>query len=218
MSVIPRIRAAIGSAHDEIETTPYAVAIMSGGITRSDYVVSIAQLHAIHAALESVVNEGPIAQFFDPEMIRTTALDRDLAYWQADRNEIALLPETESTVAAIHSAAANSPLSLIGMIYVMEGSRMGSLVIAGPLAKALGTTPVAGQGLDYHTEGSQSLRGRLGAWKQRVEQANFDESQIDAIQTAAVRLMDELNQLYQAFPVSGNRNRRGAQRKEAMLA
>ena len=101
MSVISGIRAAIAAAHDEIETTRYAVAIMNGGITTSDYLTSLVQLNAIHTALESVVDTTSAAAFFDDQMIRSTAIERDLAYWQVDGSSIELLSETDTVVTLI---------------------------------------------------------------------------------------------------------------------
>jgi len=202
MSITQQIRTAIAPLHNQIEKTAYSHAIMSGGLSVDDYVVSIAQLLRIHEAVETHAANEPVAGFFDPAMARTEALQRDLGFWGADLGELTTLPETDRTVAWIHSLHRTEPIGLLGLVYVLEGSRMGSLVIAKPLAAALGTLPVEGKGLDYHTEGARETPMRLKSWKAKIDQNPFSQLEIESIIQSSVTFMDLLNQVYDALPVS----------------
>jgi heme oxygenase len=202
MNVIARIRTAISSAHESIEKTPYSVAIMRGNIGISDYVVSLAQLHAVHQALEEVAPNSALSDFFDDEMVRTEALKRDLKFWGIRLADLTILPETAATTQLIRNSVESNPVSLLGFIYVLEGSRMGSLVIVKPLSAAFQVTPHDGQGLDYHTDGARKTPGRLAAWKARVEQLELTTSDVDIMESAAVGLMESLTSLYAKLPTS----------------
>jgi heme oxygenase len=202
MTLFNRIRTAIARSHDQIEKTNYSIAIMSGGMHVSDYVVSLAQLHAIHKTLEETVASSPSSDLFYPEMVRTSALERDLAFWGTELASLESMPETLSTCELIRDTIAENPVSAIGFIYVLEGSRMGSLVIVKPLSKSLGVTPVDSQGLDYHTEGARQTPARLARWKAEVEQRDWTESQMVAVESTAVSFMESLTRLYEKLPVS----------------
>ena len=57
-------------------------------------------------------------------------------------------------VGAIAGWSANEPWALLGPLHVVEGSRMGSMVLCRSLGRAFGLDPRrAGTGLDYHTDG-----------------------------------------------------------------
>jgi len=204
MTVINRLRSAIAVSHDQIEKTPYSIAIMNASIGISDYIVSLAQLYAIHHTLESVSSHNQFAAYFSDEMIRTSAIKRDLKFWGASLADIAIMPEAAATCTLIEQAATKEPASILGFIYVLEGSRMGSLVIVKPLAAALQVTPHDSQGLDYHTEGARQTPARLGVWKARVEQIGLSESDVHTIERATTAFMESLTTLYAKLPVNEN--------------
>lgn len=202
MNVITRIRAAISTAHESIEKTPYSLAIMSASIGISDYAVSLAQLHAVHHALEAVAANTEFSDFFDNDMVRTAAIKRDLSFWGARLADFTIMSESQATADLIRTSVEKDPVSLLGLIYVIEGSRMGSLVIVKPLSAAFQVTPHDGQGLDYHTEGARKTPGRLAAWKARVEQLGLSDADVAIMESAAVRLMESLTSLYAKLPAS----------------
>ncbi len=202
MNVINRIRAAISRAHESIERTPYSIAIMSGSIGISDYAVSLAQLHEIHQALEAAAPNSAFSDFFDNEMLRTPAIKRDLSFWGVRLADLTIMPETQTITQLIRTSVASDPVSLLGFIYVLEGSRMGSLVIVKPLSAAFQVAPHDGQGLDYHTDGARKTPGRLAAWKARVGQLGLTESDVTIMEAAAVGLMESLTSLYAKLPAS----------------
>jgi heme oxygenase len=157
-------------------------------------------LHAVHLALETTVVGTSSEDVFFAEMIRTPALLRDLKHWGYELENLDVMPETLETCDLIRDTIANDPIAAIGFIYVLEGSRMGSLVIVKPLAKALNVTPTDAQGLDYHTEGARQTPARLARWKAEVEQRDWSEERIASVESAAVNFMESLNRLYAMLP------------------
>lgn len=202
MTLFNRLRNAIAISHDQIEKTDYSVAIMSGRISVDDYAISLAQLHAIHSVLETTVADTLASDVFYPEMVRTPALLRDLAYWGHQLSDFSIFPATLNICDLIKQMIAKNPISAIGFLYILEGSRMGSLVIVKPLAAALGVAPNDSQGLDYHTEGARQTPARLARWKGDLEQRSWSEAQILSIEKTAVTFMESLNHLYAILPAN----------------
>ena len=94
------------------------------------------------------------------------------------------------------AAEAGDP-ELLGVIYVVGGSRMGGLVLVRHLAEGLGLPP--GPGLLYHLEGAEGFprawRGVCG----RLDGALAGEGEVARFVGAARRTMEEFFGLYGAL-------------------
>ena len=200
MSLMNMVRSAISVSHQQIELTPFSQGMMNGSLRRSDYANGLVQLWHIHDELEnSVLKSTPIAEYFTPEMIRTKTIAKDLKAFAFSLDSFKPMNETLAIVTRFRKWANEQPYSLLGCIYVLEGSRMGSLVIAKPLSKTLGLEPGATAGIEYHTEGAAQTPARLKAFKAKIEDANLDETASNDLIQGAVEFMELLNQLYAAL-------------------
>ena len=205
MSVMNLVRSAISASHFQIEQTAFSKAMLDGGMNPFDYSRGLVQLWHIHFALErSVPKRDEIASFFTPEMIRTQTIQRDLQAFGFDKNQFAPLEETNVIVEQIQAWERNSPYALLGCIYILEGSRMGSLVIAKPLGRSLGLPASETAGLEYHTEGAVATPMRLRNFKEKVDNSSFDSRIESELTEGAVKFMELLNSLYSALPVNAN--------------
>jgi heme oxygenase len=201
MTMMNRIREAISAEHNAIERTPYSLALISSQIDKQDYLFSMAQMHSIHATLENACDmQTQVALYFTPAMRRTSTIERDLRFFGAQLSDYSTLAATESINAMLTRWSQYEPLSLIGAIYILEGSRMGSLMLAKPIAAALGVSAIDGHGIDYHVEGARETPMRLKAWKEAVSNAGFAPDVEAAIQACACEFMSLLCRLYEALP------------------
>jgi heme oxygenase len=199
------VRSAISASHFQIEQTAFSKGMMDGSMNPLDYSRGLVQLWHIHFALERSVAKCPeVTTFFTPEMIRTATIQRDLQAFGFDKNHFAPLEETNIIVEQIQAWERNSPYALLGCVYILEGSRMGSLVIAKPLGRSLGLPAGTTAGLEYHTEGALSTPMRLRSFKEKVDTAGFDARSESELIEGAVNFMEMLNNLYQALPVNAN--------------
>lgn len=204
MSVMNLVRSAISASHHQIEQTPFSTGMMDGRISREDYSRGLAQLWYIHKELESNVQTCPeVAEYFSDEMIRTETIARDLKTFGFELDSFAILPETVLITEKIKNWGETVPHALLGCIYILEGSRMGSLVIAKPLSRTLGLAAGEVSGIEYHLEGAAQTPARLREFKARVDNAGLgDQAEADLIE-GAVLFMEMLNTLYAALPVQG---------------
>ncbi len=203
MSIINRIRTAIAESHDRIEKTPFSIAMMSDFISSSDYARGLSQLWRIHWALETGMKASEeVSDFLSDDMCRTETIKRDLRSLKFCTHSYPAMSQTEAIVKQMGNWAKNSQHALIGCLYILEGSRMGSLVIARPLSKALGIPPGEIAGLEYHVEGAAGTPARVRALKERVDSTPFSISQTTHIIDGAVQFMSMLNELYAAIPVA----------------
>ena len=205
MGVMSLVRSAISASHFQIEQTAFSKAMMDGGMNPLDYSRGLVQLWHIHFALERSVPKRPeIASYFTPEMVRTATIQRDLRAFGFDKNHFAPLEETNIIVDQLQAWERNAPYALLGCIYILEGSRMGSLVIAKPLGRSLGLASGTTDGLEYHTEGALATPLRLRSFKEKVDSSGFDAKTESELIEGAVKFMELLNNLYDALPVNTN--------------
>ncbi len=208
MTTPDRIRQALAPAHAQVELTPFAQALAGGRVGRADYVAGLRQMSYLHEALEAALADAAprhagVAALYDPAtMDRTASIARDLAVLGEGAIDAPAAPAARLADAVAGWAAAK-PWALLGALYVVEGSRMGSMVLARSVGKALGRDPrQPGTGLDYHADG---LATRVPDWK-RFRQALADlpltESEAADVCAAAADTMDGMVELYAALPVT----------------
>jgi heme oxygenase len=200
MSVMNLVRAAISESHQQIELTPFSKGMMDGSITRSEYANGLVQLWHIHDELESLVYQADeVTSYFTSEMVRTNTITRDLKAFGYKVFTFQPMSETLAIVNQLRSWGKEKPFALLGCVYVLEGSRMGSLVIAKPLSKTLGIAPGETAGIEYHTEGAAQTPSRVRAFKEKIDGANLDEATVADLTEGAVKFMELLTNLYAAL-------------------
>ncbi|MCU0714595.1 MAG: biliverdin-producing heme oxygenase [Pirellula sp.] len=196
------IRATLSELHREIETTPIAAAMVSDFLHPMDYCVLQAQLFHIHKTLEEQIEGNPSVQgFFSPEMVRTATIEKDLSVWAQSVGDFKVLSPTSRLCVRMRYWGINRPESLLGCIYVLEGSRMGSLIIGKTLGRALGLPSNTEAGLAYHLEGAEWTPRRFKGFKEAIDTASWTEDQKESIIEGAADFMSLLLALYKVIPV-----------------
>ncbi len=192
-----RIREAMQSIHDRIEQLPVSLAMANGSISKDSYVALLEQLLLIHKVLENHYSHPCLAAFISPGVYRTQALERDLATLGGF---VAPQPWaiTSEMIQHINHVAKEQPLQILGMLYVMEGSRMGSMVLFKPLAKALKIPPTVGNGLDYHIEGIAERPQQWLRFKTAFNSTSWKADEEITLVNATQATMSMLFALYEA--------------------
>lgn len=197
-----RMRSKIAVEHEAIEQTPFSMALMRGTLTREEYVQNLSQMAIIHTELESLaMNSAALEPYFSVSMCRADVAIRDVQVLGFNMDTFPRMEVTERTLGNLQRAAKECPRALIGVIYVLEGSRMGSLVLAKPLAASLKVSGGPQSGIDYHIEGAPQAMRQLKSWKERVDHTDFSTTESLAIENAAVQFMRDLLSVYRATPV-----------------
>jgi heme oxygenase (biliverdin-producing, ferredoxin) len=189
------LRAATQEIHRRVESAPLSQTMAAGGVSRQDYVALLVQLVRIHCELESHLRRHPSLQVvYQPWMERLPALLRDLEVLDPEACAPPL-PAVTSLIGKIADWSATNPAAMLGCLYIFEGSRLGSMHLARPLARALDLVGGEGVGLDYHV---QDMNRRPHLWKQFQQSMNefFSEKEHESIVAAAVTTFLALEELY----------------------
>lgn len=194
MTLSIRLQSAIRDLHDRIERLPVAVAMFDGTITKPAYAALMAQVRLVHLALESQLAEVPalteLAALSGPRA-DDVASDLEALGEEADAEA---WPETVRFAETLDEWAGDAA-SLAGCLYVLEGSRMGSMVLAPRLSKALGAPMRPGTGLDYHIKDLPQRPMLFKRFKAALEALPVEA---EAVAQAAGETMALLFDLYEA--------------------
>lgn len=195
-----RLSRAIRELHTRIESLPVAQAMAAGTIEPRVYLSLLEQLERLHVILEERLGQATeLAGLYEPgTMARASDLQADLEALGAIPGEGEMLAVTQRFFGHLAEEWADAPAALLGCLYVLEGSRMGSLFLAGRLAAALGVEARLGQGLDYHLRGAA---GRVAGWRQfkaALDGSSLANEQGEMVERAAVETMQLLHDLYEA--------------------
>ena len=197
MSLSSQLRHETRDVHDRIEQLPVSLAIVKGTITRENYCELLVQQLHLHKAFEDALAAANPAGLFTDAMRRTDVIVNDLVAldWPV------IGPPTEATQNAMNEVqewAENDPFKLLGALYVLEGSRMGSMVIIRPIAQALGVSPQPGNGVDYHLT-DRSFPGHFAVFKRRLDGLG-ETDHGPAIIEGANRFFQLTYNVYEAVP------------------
>ncbi|WP_433213916.1 heme oxygenase (biliverdin-producing) [Microtetraspora malaysiensis] len=106
-------------AHRAAENTPYMLAMFQGKLTKDAYSAWLVRFHAVYSALEQTaeaLREDPsVGSLYLPQLNRTEAIERDLAYFYGRdwRDALKTSPATDAYVARLHRVRDEWPLGLV---------------------------------------------------------------------------------------------------------
>lgn len=203
MTLTERLKQAIADSHERIESLPLTAAMLGGRLPRGAYLGLLAELECVHEPLEAEFSRrADHVPVYRASMARTELLRGDRLALAAEPLPPAPLAETQELLDRIRNWADRTPWALVGVLYVFEGSRMGSLVLAKRLAASLGVPAEPGRGLDYHLDGAAERPRAWGRFKGEIDALPLTPGQQDEVVRAATETMDRLCAVYAALPAS----------------
>ncbi|MEM1348287.1 MAG: biliverdin-producing heme oxygenase [Myxococcota bacterium] len=140
--IMARLKRETRGPHERVEALAFSQAVIEERLPLELYV---AQLHAyavLHSTLDHLVatcSDPVVAAIWRDDLDKTSLLARDLEFLDP-RSELAL-PNVQRSAAAyaehLDDVARLSPRALLGHLYVMEGSTLGSMVLRKHLSRGL---------------------------------------------------------------------------------
>jgi heme oxygenase len=200
-----RLREETKAHHDATEQVPYSQAIVAERLGLESYVAHLQALAAIHEVLETRLAEAThptIVAVWHDGLRKLAAIHQDLAYFAA-RGSVSLRHSKANFEAAaavtvsfldwLEGLACDQPVALLGVLYVFEGSMMGSTVLRKHLAKSLDLD--AERGLAYHSLYGREVRLRFMDFRARMDASVQDSTDIREITSAASETFDRVGAL-----------------------
>ena len=164
-TIMTRLREETRDLHASAEGKAFQRRMLSGELSREEYVAWLGQMLLVHRALEAHLRRlwqtDPAFAALREEQFQEPYLLADLAALDDASGGHAPLAATAALIADIERAAVETPLALLGHHYVLEGSNNGNRYIVRRLAPALGIAHGAGRPLPRSLR--RGAAGPLGA-------------------------------------------------------
>ncbi|MFD3440070.1 MULTISPECIES: biliverdin-producing heme oxygenase [unclassified Streptomyces] len=207
------IRVASHEQHTEAETSPFMSDLLGGRLGVEAYARYTEQLWFVYRALEGAagaLEDDPVAgPFIRPELMRTAALERDLAHLRgADwRAGAAPLPATEAYAARVEECARTWPAGYIAHHYTRYlGDLSGGQIIRDRAEKTWGFAR-KGDGVRFYVfEQIDNPAAFKRGYRELLDAVNADELEKKRIVEECKRAFDfngaVFRELGEEFPLS----------------
>lgn len=208
-SIMLRLRTDTREAHDRAEKTRFQQAMIAGTLAREHYIESLVQLFCLHRALEAhlraLSRRNPaVAALVRDYQYQEPYLREDLAYFGCDVAEIAPAPATRRLIDTLDQLAADEPLSVLGVHYVLEGSKNGARMLT-PVVRR--TYKIAGPaGTRYLDPYGDRQREYWNAFRADMDAIDLTPAQRRAVINAASATFAGITEIYEelyAAPATG---------------
>ena len=199
--IMERLRAETRGPHERVEAATFSAAITQERISARAYV---AQLHAwrvfigaLERALDARAQTDPLldAIWHPDTQHKTHRLDADLAHLDPDATGTHPIAQRAACAYAASLADA-STLTLLGHLYVHEGSALGGLVLRKHLSRTLGLDR---DGLAFHAGHGRETMAHWRAFTSRMNAAPLSMAQQDAVIQAANDAFDRTGEVLVAL-------------------
>jgi len=133
--IMEQLKAKTQIYHAELETLPFAQALLNETLPLASYVGQLRVLAIIHAVLERELNQlnhhSIISPIWQSRHSRSAHLKADLAYWATHQvGDIAeSIKQTFEITKKMRLYRVQTPLSLLGYLYVLEGATQGGAML-----------------------------------------------------------------------------------------
>jgi len=199
------LRESTAEAHKRAESSPLMRAIGRGTVSRERYVTHLEQLLLVHRALEGELDRVAPGQ---PSWSGLTLGDRrrvpdltaDLEVLGGSLSPMPLA-ETAAAEAVIRRA---SPLALLGMFYVTEGSTNGGRFLVKQVAKGLGLDLASGRGLRSQNPYGDRQPALWAGFKGAMNALSFTAAETAELEAGARAMFDLLATIAEAIEPERN--------------
>ncbi len=199
-SLMTRLREETMHLHKETESGPFQVDLLSGRLPLDSYAELLEQLLLAHRALERHLGRmaethAAFRQVIHERQFQERNLMKDLLHFDRDPNRARALPATQSLIDWIEETARSRAMALLGIHYVLEGSKNGGRFIARAIRRLYSLADGAGTCyLDPHGDDQQAFWQEFKSGMNRVD---LTGAEADAIVEAAKETFRGLMRIHQ---------------------
>ena len=202
LTLMEELKAATFLPHARLQTAPFFQALSACQLPLESYVGQLRALAAIHGVLEQAMESCPderVASVWNRDLRKVPQLQQDLRYFEprlvADLQEA--VDATIKTVEQLRLRSVEQPLTLLGCIYVLEGSTLGALVLRPLFARAFLLTGT--DGLAYLHNYGPAVHARWAQYQQRMNGLRLSAEEGAQMAQAASDLFAQLEAIFQAL-------------------
>ncbi len=191
VGVMDALRESTKDMHNDTEGQDFQKQLGSGTVRQDRYVAYLGQLYLMHKHLGDLLTraasaDSRVAAVLAPYHTDLSAVTGDLEYFSVAPDSVVPLASTAGLLSYMDELARRSPLSLLGFLYVLEGSTNGAKFMAKTLRAGMNLPE--DRGASYFDRYGDKQRERWSNFKETMNAQGFNQSEVDAIVVEAKRL------------------------------
>ena len=205
MAILKRLKTETVADHKRLESCPYFTALAEHTLPLECYVNQLKGLAIIHGVLESTLAEAscePVASVWNDRLRKLPLLAEDLEFFRP-RIEQDYMPAIEAALAItekIRLRSIENPLTLLGYLYVFEGSTLGNHMHQPDISATFHLEGLTG--CRYYASYGEQVPEKWRQFMQTMEAALEDANLHDSVISAAHEAFSGLEKLYSVlFPM-----------------
>ncbi len=204
--LVDELKARTRPMHDALQQLAYFDALAASSVPIESYVGHLRSMSVIHGLLEHAIETRSNPNFsrvWSGDMRKLPLLEKDLRFFEpravADLRESAEI--AQNIAAEISLRLADQPISLLGILYVLEGSTRGAVRLAPQVAK---TFMLHGDdGLGYLHSYGTTVETHWIQFQQRMNALTLSDDERELIVAAACEFFAGIKPLFAAlYPVN----------------
>ena len=202
LSLMEELKAATLAAHARLHTAPFFQALAASQLPLESYVGQLRAMSVIHGVLEQAVESCPdarVGSIWNSGMRKLPRLQQDLRYFEpravADLKEAV---EAALKVAeGIRLRSLEQPLTLLGAVYVLEGSTLGAVVLRPLYARAF--LLVGEEGLSWLNSDGPAVHARWAQYQERMNALSLCSEEREQVAQAASEVFTQIEAVFLAL-------------------
>lgn len=202
--IMDRLRSETRTVHDQVEQLPYFMALANAALPRDSYRGYLGALKIIYEDLEAALNanEDPVVMsVWHSGLGKRSLIAEDMAWFEMSEEQ--MLPD--SRLAALIIAediryrSIHDPISLLGYLYVFQGSDLGGMVLRGQVEKNFHPEKVS---LAFLSDKNKTIKQRWDEFSQKMNAAVSGPEDGSRIIAAAAETFAALSGLFKTlYPI-----------------
>jgi len=197
VGVMARLKAETAEHHARAEGKALQQKLVRGLLTREEYAAWLGQMLLVHRALEAAVERSrpraEVLKVITDEQTHSRRLMEDLAFYGVDAHGVRANRATARLIARIDAIAAENPVAVLGLHYVLEGSMNGNTYIAMGVRKGLGLSP--GQGDRYLDPYGPQQRAKWAEFRSGVDSCAWTVTDANAAVEGAKAMFEGVGEV-----------------------
>lgn len=198
--IMKRLKLETSTHHEILASLPFFQRLMEHRLPLASYLNQLHALSIIHGVLEGeLAKTQEVAAVWDDSLRKLPLLERDLAHFQPGLASDAKEPVNAALALAdaIRLRSVEHPISLVGCLYVLEGSTLGNRMHQPDIAATYQLEGV--NGCRYYASYGDQVGARWRAFSQSVNALLHDPPSHQEVIEAARETFSGLERLYRAL-------------------
>ncbi|MBF0290177.1 MAG: biliverdin-producing heme oxygenase [SAR324 cluster bacterium] len=202
MTLMDQLKKETRKSHNQLEKLPYFQALAEGNLGRDSYIAHLRALSVIHGVMEDQImraNDPILGIVWNNGLCKMPLLIQDLH--NLDHENVQDLPAVVDAsvelTRKIRLRLQQDPMSMLGYLYVFEGSTLGGAVLKQQLSKAFGLSD--NMGMSYVAQYGDDKRKHWDQFKKKMNSVQLQEDEKQRIVQAAHELFEGLMPVFEGL-------------------